>query len=299
MKSSYSASDLYSKAWATLKKHIKQLGIITIIGVIVSVVIQVITTIVIVNNIQDIVNDTDGFAGSIVAALVSVAVSVLASVFITLLQVVALKSATEGKSIELGNVMNESMKYLPRAISYGAFVVAVVMAGGIATGFIGAAAGPLGLLLGLALIVGLVIAAFRYAFVQFLIVEPKEMPFMERFKVSERLTNGIYGSIFVVWLIGFLIAIVGGIAGGILSSPFQSKSTANDLSTSINFNSVEDTDDFISAVNKAADESKKIDVDVNYVLAALIVGVANGFVSFLILGAFLELYKQRKAELKM
>ncbi len=168
----YSVGQMYKNSWEVVKKNIKPLAVITLIGVVVNVAITAIVSIIFVNNL------VDDLSGAVLSGVIAGAVGILAGIFVGLLQVIALKKATEGKHIVTGEVVNESLKYVPRALSYGLFVVGIFAAAAIVIGVLTSAAGGLGALAGIAFVVALVIAVFRYAFVQFLVVEPKEMAFM-------------------------------------------------------------------------------------------------------------------------
>ena len=288
---SYSVGALYSSAWNTIKANLKPLALITLFGVAVSTIITVLSTMVIVNAIVDSVNDSEGVVAAIVGSAVTVGIAVLAGIFLSLLQIVALKKATEKKAIDAREIVNESLKYLPRMIKYGLFVVGIVLGAALVTGLIGGVVGPLALLLGLALIVAAIIATFRYAFVQFIIIEPKDVPFMQRFTMSQKMTEGIYGTIFLIWLVGACLGFAAGIVSGIASSPFKPKADTSNIS--FDFSSVEDEDDLYEAVDKVSNEVNDVDIDANYVISQLIAGITSGAVSLVVSGAFLELYKQR------
>lgn len=291
-KINYSVSDLYKKAWTSIKKQWQPLLILTLVGVAITALLTVISTALIINQLANSISDNDGFGGAIAGGLVTGVVALLASVYISLIQVVALKKATEGTKIVPAEILKESMNYIGRAILYGLFVFGLI---GLA-GFVIALTGPLGALLGLLMIPAIIIALFRYVFVQFLIVEPKEMEFMERFKVSQRLSKGIYGTIFLMVLLAFGIGIVSGIVGGIFSAPFKPDSNIDSSSITFNYN---DDEDFETFAENLKDEANKTTIDANYVITQVITGAFSGVVSLVVLGAFLELYKQRKHELKV
>lgn len=292
-KTSYSVGKLYSHAWETVKKNFKDLALITLIGVGVQVAISTIIIGLIVNNF---VNDVES---AIVSGLVVAAVAVIGGVFAGLLQIIALKKATEQKKIVVGEVVQESMKYVPRALGYGAFVVAIFIAAAIISGVLASAASILGLLFGLALLVAAIIAIFRYAFVQFLIVEEKPYGFMERFKMSQKMTDGIYGTLFLAWLMAVVLGIGAGIVGGILASPFQSDTP--DISTSIQLDleNAESFDDFENAISDASEEANGTSIDANYIITQIITLTFSWGVGLVVMGAFLELYKHRKSDTKL
>ena len=292
-KTSYSVGKLYLHAWETVKKNFKDLAVITLIGVGVQVAVSAIIIGIFVNNF---INDVES---AIVSGLVVAAVAVIGGVFAGLLQIVALKKATEQKKIVVSEVVQESMKYVPRALGYGAFVVAIFIAAAIVSGVLGSVASILGLLFGLALFAVAIIAIFRYAFVQFLIVEDKPYGFMERFKLSQKMTDGIYGTLFLAWLMAVVLGIGAGIVGGILASPFQSDT--NDVSTSFerNLENAESFEDFNNAIREASDEANNTNVDANYIIAQIITLSFSWGIGLIIMGAFLELYKHRKSDTKL
>jgi hypothetical protein len=289
--SNYSVGEMYKKSWNTVKKHLGPLATITLIGVVINVAISAVATFAIVNNIFD------DISSAIVSGLVGGIVSILAGVFVSLLQVISLKRLSEGQKINPGEVISESLQYLPRALSYGAFIIGIFI---VATGVIAvltAAAGPLGALAGIAFAVGLVIAVFRYAFLQFLIVEKKEMAFMERFKLSQKLTNGIYGTLFMMWLMAIVLSIGGAIIGGIISAPFNSKVQTKPSDIKYDFSNAQSVEDFRKEVNKTVKSSSKAEFDAKYILRQLIAQAISWGIGLVVLGALLELYNKRKSGL--
>jgi hypothetical protein len=231
-------------------------------------------------------------AVALVSGLVTAAVSILSGVFVGLLQIISLKKATEGKPVVPGEVINESKKFIPRALQYGLFVVAVVVASAIVIGLVSAAIGPVGALLGLAFVVAMIIAAFRYAFLQYIVVESHEMAFMDRFKLSQKLTDGIYGTIFLAALMGFVLGIGAGLVSGALSSPFKTSTKNIDTTFQTRFDNVQTEEDFYDAFDDARDEVAKQSLDANYVIRQIITGVISWGVGLITMGAFLELYKE-------
>ena len=290
MKPNYSVGELYKKSWEVVKKHAKELATVTLIGVVVNVAVSALVVFAIVNNFVDDVSSV------VVSSSIAGIVGILAGVFVGLLQVVALKRVSEGKEVKTSEVVNEAVSFIPRALGYGAFVVGIFVVAGI----VAALLGPIGILIGLASIVAIVIALFRYAFVQFLIVEPKEMGFMERFTTSQKLTDGIYGTLFVTWLIAIVLSIGGSIVGGILSSPFKVEtSTGSNVSVEYNFNNAQSVQDFRNDLNKTVKESTKEQFGANYIIKQLITQAISWGIGLVVLGALLELYKKRKSALRM
>lgn len=285
----YSVGNFYKKSWEVIKKNLSQLAIITIIGVLINVALSALIIFVIVNNLFD------SWSGWIAGILVGAVVNVVAGTFVGLLQLIALKKVSEGQKLETNEVMSEAWRFVPRALMYSLFVVGIFIAAGIVTGLLSAAVGALGILAGLAILVAAVIAAFRYVFVPFLIVEPKETAFLERFNISERMTRGIYGTIFLVWLVGLLLAIGGGIVGSILSAPFSEKTRVNNsASITIDYNNVQSAEDFQSQIQDAADDAGKENFSGKYLIAQVITQAISWGIGLVIIGAMLELYKQRK-----
>lgn len=285
----YSVGNFYKKSWEVIKKNLSQLAIITIIGVLINVALSALIIFVIVNNLFD------SWSGWIAGILVGAVVNIVAGTFVGLLQLIALKKVSEGQKLETNEVMSEAWRFVPRALMYSLFVVGIFIAAGIVTGLLSAAVGALGILAGLAILVAAVIAAFRYVFVPFLIVEPKETAFLERFNISERMTRGIYGTIFLVWLVGLLLAIGGGIVGSILSAPFSEKTRVNNsASITIDYNNVQSAEDFQSQIQDAADDAGKENFSGKYLIAQVITQAISWGIGLVIIGAMLELYKQRK-----
>ena len=214
---SYKVGELYKKSWELVKKNYRQLAIITLIGVIVNVAISAFMVFVVVNKL------VDDAGSAIVSGIIASSVAILAGVFVGLLQIIAIKRLRSSKEIDVSSVVHETTGLIGRALSYGAFVVLVMIGSAVVITLLTRAVGPLGVLAGLAFIVATVIAIFRYAFVQFVIVEPQEMKFLDRFKKSEALTKNIYGTLVKVWLMAIVLTIGGAIIGAIISAPFKSK----------------------------------------------------------------------------
>jgi len=290
--SSYAVMELYKSSWNTIKKNLVKFVVITLIGVAIHVAITALTTFLVINNLFDSVS------GTIATVAVSVIVGVLASVFVTLLQVVSLKKATEKGDFTYDDVMQESLKFTPRAIGYGLFITLVLTLAFMGVIGVALAIGALGALLSIVLFVVMIVLLFRYAFLQFLIIEEKPMGFLDRFRESERLTKGIYMPIFLVFLVGFLVSIASGIAGSILASPFQQNANQAAITNEVTFNfeNIQDESDFEDALNDSIDEVAKDSFNVNYLVSTFITSAFSWAAGLLILGASLELYKRRKAE---
>jgi len=287
----YGVMDLYKSSWATVKKNLAPLAIVTLIGVAINVVVTALAVFFIVNNLFD-----GGFENIMMSILITAGVSLLAGVYVGLIQIIALKKATENQKVEPAVIMQESLKYLGRAIGYGLFVFAVFLATGFVLGVVSSAVGALGALLGLAAIVAIVFAAFKYAFVQFLIVEPKPMGFMERFKVSDKLTKGIYTTIFAAALLAMVLGIAGGIVSGILTSPFDTKAKSTNTSNTITFN-FDDEDDLSAAFNESTKQAVKDEFGSKYLIKQLITSAISWGLGLVVMGAFLDLYVKRKKAL--
>ncbi len=291
---SYSVSELYKTSWELVKKNSKSLAVITLIGVAVNVAISSFAVFAIMNNLVDDVSS------AVVSGIIGGAISILAGLFVGLLQVIALKRATEGKAINASGVVNESLKFVPRAASYGLFVVGIFIAAATLIALLTAMAGVLGVLAGIAFFVMVIVALFRYAFVQFLIVEPKEMSFMERFTVSEKLTKGVYNTIFLVALMSIVLSIAGGIVGGIVSSPFNQKAEVKQTnSVQYEFNNAQSVEDFRENFNKAVKENVKDQFGVKYVIKQIITQSISWGIGLIVLGALLGLYNKRKSALHL
>lgn len=282
----YDVMKLYSSSWELVKKNIKELAVITLIGVAINVLITALIVFVVINNISD------GFDSAILTSMLSAAVAILASIYVGILQVVALKKASESKKIIVSEVVQESWKYVPVAIKYGIFIVAVFISGGFATGLLSSFVGPLGVLFGLALMVALIIAIFRYAFIQLLIVEDKPFGFMERFTVSQKLSNGIYGKLAMMWLIAVLLGIGAGIVGSIVSSPFNERVVDRSLNVQLKLNDDDNDVGYRGIISDATDEK----ATVNYFIREIITQTISWGIGLVILGAFLELYRLRKTD---
>lgn len=290
---SYAVMELYKSSWNTIKKNLLKFVVITLIGVAISVAITTIMTFLIINNLFDSVS------GLIASSAVAVVVGVLASVFVTLLQVVSLKKATEKGEFSYDDVMQDSLKFTPRAIGYGLFITLVLSLAFMGVVGVALLVGPLGALLSIALVVLLVVLLFRYAFLQFLIIEEKPMGFLDRFRESERLTKGIYMPIFLVFLVGILVSIATGIVGGVLASPFQKNAQQAVVTNEITFDfeNIQNESDFEDALNDSIDDAAEQTFNVNYLIATFITSAFSWGAGLLILGASLELYKRRKTEL--
>lgn len=288
-----SVVELFNNSWNVIKKNFKEFATVTLIGVAINVVISSLLVFAVINVLFD------STEGAVLTVIISGAVAVIASVFTGLFQVIALKKAVEGKKIDAGEVIRESWNFVPLTFKYAFAILSVLVVAGFVAGILTAIAAPLGVLFGFALLIGLIIALFRYAFVQFLIVEPKNYGFMERLTISEKLTNGIYTTLILVWLVSIGLGFVAGIGGAILSAPFKD-STANKISsTRYDYSDPESFEDLRKDIQKATKEATQDSFSAKYAIRQLITQAISWGIGLIILGALLELYTIRKKEVSI
>ena len=285
-----SVIELFNHSWAVIKKNFKELAIITLIGVAINVAISALLVFAVINIFLE---NTEG---AVLTVIIGGAVAVLGSVFTGLFQVVALKKAIEGKKIIPGEIIKESWTFVPIVLRYAFALLGVLLLSGFIAGILTSIFAPLGALFGFALLVAFIIALFRYAFVQFIIIEPKSFRFMERFTISEKLTNGIYSTLIMVWLVSIGLGIGAGITSSILSSPFNESASNKISNTSYDFSDAESFDDLRRDVRKATKEAVQESFSVKYVIKEVITQAITWGVGLVVLGALLELYNMRKKE---
>ena len=154
-----------------------------------------------------------------------------------------------------------------------------------------------GAILYLLLIPLIIIAAFRYAFVPYLIIEDKKQGFLERFQTSRKLTEGIYGKIFLAGVIAVVLGIAVGIITSLLSTPFQNKAVTNNSYTSnqIKFGEIENERDFRRALKQNTENA----LTSGNIIATIIQETGSAAMGIIVLGAMLELYRRRKEDLNI
>ena len=132
----------------------------------------------------------------------------------------------------------------------------------------------------------------------YIIVEKEEMPFMKRFKLSQELTDGFYSTIFLIALLGFILGIGAGILSAVASAPYITSTTDVETTNQANFDNIETKDDFVEAFEEVREEVANQSIDANYVIRQIIAGIFSWGIGLLTIGAFLELYKERRKDLK-
>lgn len=302
----YSVLEMYKKSWATVKSNLWPLVAVSVIGAVLVSVVAIVAAATIISNFPTTVDELGEFFVSFVVAAILMG---LAGLYSGLLQIVSLKSGVETGKVEIAESLKQSIKVLPRALLYGLFVIALLIAAGLALVLLGSISEVLALLGGIALVVAVIIAMFRYAFVQYIVVEPKDVPFLERFRLSQKLTNGIYSLLLMMWLMAFLLGIGFAIVTTIITAPFNDSSTSanntSSLETSLseideNASAEDQINAALTAFNDALDEEITEETEINggYVATQLISQILSSGLSLVILGAFLHLYRQRTKDTK-
>lgn len=296
----YSVGNLYKKSWQTVKSNLWPLVLVTLISALLVTVATVITAGLLIGTFPTSIDDLDDFIVSAIAAVVLIG---LVGIVAGLLQVIALKSGVENGRVEVASSVKNAFKFVPRVLAYGVFLVALMVAALVVIVILGAIAEPLAILGVLALVFLVIMAVFRYAFLQYLIVETRPMGFLERFKVSQKMTSGIYGKLALLWLVAVGLSIVGGIVSTVITSPFTEESTT---SIKVNFDGIDEnasTEDQLNsafaAFNDALDETREnntLDITPGYVVAQIISQTITWGVSLVVLGAALHLYNQRSKD---
>lgn len=290
-KNEYDVISFYESSWRLVKNNLRPLALVTALGIIVNILVTIAFWYVIVQNIED------GISSAVITGSVSIAISIIASMFVYLLQLIAIRRVQNNKPLVISEVSREAIGFVPRALGYSFFIAGAVIASVAVITLLAAATAGIGAILYLLLIPLIIIAAFRYAFVPYLIIEDKKQGFLERFQTSRKLTEGIYGKIFLAGVIAVVLGIAVGIITSLLSTPFQNKAVTNNSYTSnqIKFGEIENERDFRRALKQNTENA----LTSGNIIATIIQETGSAAMGIIVLGAMLELYRRRKEDLNI